>query len=661
MTEFELLVRHSLDRQVPLRSERRPDWTDVLSRAEVTETPTETAKAAFASRRRRVAFALAAAAVAVIALGASPIGSTAADLGRDAFDGLSSWLQGEPGEPAPASEQAGFEARNASSYVSFPQDTKLRLLRRERAGGKSFSLLGFRSGSSLCLRLVRSDRSEARGGNECVTLRELRSSSAPALVASEAHFRFGNPATSVDGLFGFADDTVQTIVLRRLRGGEQAISVSSNVFLALRAQPSGTVARHPPYDPILQVRAVTKAGIRAKVPFIASDFGNYSGGVPTKPSYLSPESPRPSDLPGPKRVEAPFTGGTIGWVERREPRGEAWNPSRLGFGLGGTVLFSRSIQPDPDSPLRIGVSVIRPDRRAFRGRRLDGLLLCSSELRPLAPNESGAGCVRQEGPHFFQARAPLTLSLMGPAQLAVVTGLAADGVAKIEVYLANGRVIPATVRDNVFTVSVPSSQLAKLVAFDERGKVIGMTVLPGSAKPRPCPRAIFTKPASALGAPAAYELVDLGRRTVNGAPIFGRSPAEIEAALGRPDLIRPRLSSNGRGQPTFYYGRRGRNSADLIVQFGWRQGRPRALSLSYSGQRVTDSKLGRILRLQPQELQRRIEAGYGSSYDLEYGYGSVPARGCFAEFASKNRRVKISFGLIPQRPSRPYVVFSHGY
>jgi hypothetical protein len=660
MTEFELVVRHSLERQVPLRSERRPDWTDVLNRAGVTEAPTETANGAFPPRRRRAAFALAAAAVAVIALGASPIGSTAADLGRDAFDGLSSWLQGEPGEPAPASEQAGFEARNSSSYVSFPRDTKLRLLRRARAGGETFSLLGFRSGSSLCLRLVRTNRPEARGTNECVTLRELRSSSAPALVASEAHVQFGNPATSVDGVFGFADDTVQSVVLRRLRGGRRVVGVSSNVFLALRAQPSGTVARHPPFDPIMRVQAVTKAGIHVKVPFIASDLGDYSRGLPTRPSYLSTESPRPGDLPGPKRVQARFTGGTIGWVERREQRGEAWSPGRSGFGRLGTVLFSRAIQPDPDSPLRIGVSLFRPDRHAARGPQIDGLLLCSSELRPLAPNASGAGCVRREGSHFFHA-APLTLSLMGPAQLSLVTGLAADDVARIEVHLASGRVIPAALRDNAYAVSLPSSQRAKLVSYDERGRVIGLTVLPGSATPKPCPRAIFAKPASALGPPAPYERLDLGKRTVNGAPIFGRSPAEIEAALGRPDLVRPGESSNGRRQPAFYYGRRGRISADLIVQFGWRQGRPRALSLSYSSQRVTDSKVGRILRLQPQELQRRIQAAYGSGYELEFAYGSVAGRGCNAEFASRNRRVKIAFGLIPQRPSRPYFVFRHGY
>jgi hypothetical protein len=657
MTELELLLRSSLERQVPLRSERRPDWRDVLSRAGVVEEPIRVGRAEPPPRRRPLVFGLAATALAVIALGVSPIGSMAADVGRDAFDGLSSWLRGEPGEPAPAAEQAGFEARNASSYVSFPKDTKLRLLRREQAGGESFSLLGFRSGSSLCLRLVRSSRPDERGTNECVTLRELRASPAPALVASEAHFHFGNPTIAVDGVFGFADDTVRSIVVRRLRGGERVVEVSSNVFLTLRAQPSGSAAQPAPFDRIMRVQAVTNAARRVEVPFIASDLGDYSRGLPRAPSYLSADAVRPGDLPGPRRVEARFTGGTIGWVERREERGQDWTPGGL---LLGAVLFSRAVQPDPDNPLQIGVWLVRGDRHARRGPQFDGLMLCSSELRPLAPNASSAGCVRRDGPHFFAAGRPVTL-MFAPAQVTLVTGLAADAVAKIEVHLASGRVVPAALRDNVFAVSVPSSQRGKVVSYDERGRVIGLMVLPGSAKPKPCPRAIFAKPASTLGAPAPYERLDLGRRTVNGAPVFGRSPAEIEAALGRPDLIRPRLGSNGRRQPTFYYGRRGRNSADLIVQFGWRQGRPRALSLSYSGQQVIDGKLGRILRLQPEELQRRLRAAYGSRYRLRHGYGAVPVFGCAAELASRNGRVKIAFGLMPHRPSRPYLVFSHGY
>ena len=103
--------------------------------------------------------------------------------------GLSSWLRGEPGEPASAGEQAGFSERNAASYASFPADTTLRLLRRETVGGKTLSLLGFRNSSSLCLRLIRADLPAGRGENQCVTLRELERYPAPALVAARARKR----------------------------------------------------------------------------------------------------------------------------------------------------------------------------------------------------------------------------------------------------------------------------------------------------------------------------------------------------------------------------------------------------------------------------------------------------------------------------------------
>lgn len=387
------------------------DWLDVERRAGTEQR--------LGLVRRRT---LAAVAVALAALALSPIGGAVAGLGRDAFDGFSSWLQGEPGSPAPTSEQAGFEARNASSYVSFPTDTKVRLLLRERAGGRAFSLLGFRSGSSLCLRLIRSERPEARGTNQCVTLRELRSSPAPALVASEAHVLVGDPALAVDGVFGFSDDTVETIALRRLRGGERTVRVANNVFLALRARPAGTVAIHPPFDPIVQVHAVTTSGRRVNVPFIASDLGDYGSGVPNRPSYMARGGVPASELPGPKRVQRPFTGGTIGWVDRREPRGEPWSPDRLGTGLGGTVLFARAVQPDPESPLRIGVSLIRSDGQARRGPRFEGVMLCSSELRPLTPNETGASCLRQQDSMFFPAGQPLTMSYMVPTQITQVSG-----------------------------------------------------------------------------------------------------------------------------------------------------------------------------------------------------------------------------------------------
>ena len=233
MGELDLLVKQTLEQQVPLRSQARPDWADVLRRAEIVSVGEDGRRrpGPVHPRRRSRKLVPASALVAFVVLGTAftPFGSALTGVSRDAFDGLSSWLRGEPGEPAPAGQQAGFSERNAASYASFPADTTLRLLRRETVGGKTLSLLGFRNSSSLCLRLIRADLPAGRGENQCVTLRELERYPAPALVAARARFRFGQEAMSADGVFGFADDTVRAVEVRRLRSGWTRVSVSSRV------------------------------------------------------------------------------------------------------------------------------------------------------------------------------------------------------------------------------------------------------------------------------------------------------------------------------------------------------------------------------------------------------------------------------------------------
>jgi hypothetical protein len=51
-------------------------------------------------------------------------------------------------------------------------------------------------------------------------------------------------------------------------------------------------------------------------------------------------------------------------------------------------------------------------------------------------------------------------------------------------------------------------------------------------KPTACPRAVFATPPSELPRPRRYERVDLAARTVAGAPILGRTLAQVVAALG---------------------------------------------------------------------------------------------------------------------------------
>jgi len=666
MAELDLLVKETLEQQVPLRPEARPDWADVLRRAEVVSVVQGGRPQPRPAYRRRASrtlvLACALVAFAALATAFTPVGPALAGLGRDAFDGLSSWLRGEPGEPAPAGEQAGFSERNAASYASLPADTKLRLLLRQRVGGKTLSLLGFRNGSSLCLRLVRADLPGGRGENQCVTQRELMRYSAPALVAAQTWFRFGEEKTMAGGVFGFADDTVRALEVRRSRSGWTRVGVSSNVFLALRARPSGTVKDHPPYDPIVQVRARTRDGARIPVPFVASDAGDYGQGLPGVPSYLKAPSIRPQDLPGPAKVEARFPGGTIGWLERREPRGEPFTPDRRAVESIGSIVFSRRIQPDPENPVRVGATLARVEAGSrLHNARPGALMICESELRALGRGGAGFGCLGPGPKGPFPAGQPLTFSFFGPEQITQLAGLAADDVGAIDLYLASGRVVPAALRDNAFLVHAPTTQLpGKLVAYDDSGRVIGIQTLPGAARPAPCPPATFARPASS--SPRRYERINLGTAQIDGNEIFGRSVAEVEAALGRPDRVAYFSSTNGIREPTLLYGGTRPGRAALEVRFGVRQKRLRAFSLTFNSSTVVDPRVGRVLYMQPLELQRRIANAYGDRYDLGVAYGSEPGRGCIAIFQTVRRNATVTFGVNPYYGSpRPSLTLWHGY
>jgi hypothetical protein len=338
MTEPDVQIEHALAAAVPLRPDREPAWEDVVRRAEAGTTGR-------ASRRspHRQALALALA-VFALAAGLAAVPATRdslAAVSRDAFDGLSSWLGREPGKPASAEEQAGFDERNSASYAAFPADTRLRVLKRVKIAGRVYSLLGFRSGSSLCLRVVNAARPAKVGANQCVTRRELQLSSAPALVAADAFFRAGDK--NVDGLFGFADDTVSRVEARRSRGDRTQVAVANNAFVVLRARRSGTVRDHPPYDPIVKVAAIKRDGRRVAVPYLANGMVDYTQ-ASFVPSYLSFQRIGPTHLPGPTAPVAPFTGGTISWLDRREKRGQSWTPHfpRERYGIG-TPVFSRAI------------------------------------------------------------------------------------------------------------------------------------------------------------------------------------------------------------------------------------------------------------------------------------------------------------------------------
>jgi len=256
----------------------------------------------------------------------------------------------------------------------------------------------------------------------------------------------------------------------------------------------------------------------------------------------------------------------------------------------------------------------------------------------------------------------LDVSFYGrPEQLTQLAGLAADGVAAIDLYLASGRIVPAALRDNAFLVQAPTTQLpGKLVAYDERRRVIGILPLPGgAARPAPCPPAKFAPAIAAM--PEPYERLDLATMEVNGQEVLGRGVAEVVAALGRPDRVAYFSRTNGIREPTLFYGGTRPQSAALQVAFRYRKRGLRAISLNYQGQSVVDARLGRVLRMQPLELQRRIAAAYVDRYDLDVAYGSEPGRGCVGIFATPRRNVTLTFGVNPYGSRRPSLSLWHGY
>jgi hypothetical protein len=487
-------------------------------------------------------------------------------------------------------------------------------------------------------------------------------------VASEATFRIATPPRSVDGIFGFADDTVRAIEYRRGRGRWTSVPVANNVFVALDAHAQGTF-RHPArWQPIVQVRAVTRSGDRLPVPFVAG-FASYAGGVPRGPSYLAVSPAKPDDVPGPTALTRRVEDGTVGWLVRGEKRGTAWRPTARVFSAPGRLLRSRAVKPDPDDPFRVGLFLVQPDPVTAQRIGSRAPIVCTAILRPLGGTGEGSCPVGPRQPdRGVLSDAVLWPEGFGFGQQTHLMGAVPDGVASLRLFLASGRVIPVALRDNAYGVSAPSSQLpAKLVAYDGAGHVVGLAMFLGPARPTPCPAvSVWARPR--LPATKPYQRLDLGALSLDGSPIFGRSPAEVEAALGKPARGSASSVSNGHAEPTFFYGGVLPSGAELAVHFGWHQKRLRADRMDFHGRGLVEKRLGRVLNGQPQALERGIARTYPTLLRRSYEYGALPAglpgplgpQGCAGEFRDPRGVVRVTFGVDP-RSGRPYLSLWHPY
>ena len=474
-----------------------PDWEDVLRRARIDASASLERSAAlngkagwvagallptqrrqrFRSRRSLAAGLTVVFAVATLAL-VTPVGPAIARAVGD----FTSWLSGNPGEPASPSEQGAF-TRATRSWTGFPSGTELRRLVQTRAVGATFTLYGFRGAGSLCLRLDVSGAESARR-LACPPLSELKARAQPALVVAVDYgvgssgrpptsgpFPFRPPSASVT--FGVVADGVERVSLRYSDGSTARAVLNGNAFLAVNPKPGAN-------ERLTGVWAETPDG-RVAIPFAAA---------PTPFGRLAAPA-RPLRAHGPARVQRVVKGGAIRWLARREPRGDDV-PSTV-HGIAGVlpnVIFNRQIAPDPAAPERLVVSVLPAGDRYFQGRLRNRLQVCA-EL--VGGRYRGGGC--WPAGRLFST-APFSWTVTGSDQYVTIAGLASDEVARLVLYLGTGKRVAVPLHDNGYFVEAARADYPlRLVAYDSDGLVIGITTLKGDVArptgPQPAPNATW--------------------------------------------------------------------------------------------------------------------------------------------------------------------------
>lgn len=456
--EFEPAVAEALERHTPVAAPRE-DWQDAVRRARPR-----------AGRARVVRAIVATAAVLLLLIVVTPIGGAI----REQVADFSDWLAGSPGTAVSEEEQRAFDAANARSWIGFPGSPELRRLIRAERDGVTYDLLGFRSGNSLCVRVTASG--EARGSTTlCAPISDLRNDDAPArvLVADWGIGRgvkketvgfdtYTAPLAQVTA--GIAADGVESLELVD-DAGRHRVDTESNAFLYVAARPD--VGQR-----VTDVRAQLESGEAVRIPFAVSPWGpggGYGGG-----------SGKPG---GPTRVERVVEGGSIGWVERREERGEPLD-ERQELGMLREVEFARVLTPDPGSSKRVAIAIgefrsLRPTGGESGRRGLCTYLITRGG--------TGGGCGRLDD---MFPRAPFTMgySVIGAGdQFATFAGVASDDVSRLELFTATGNRIEVPLRDNAYLAEVSLARFpAKLVAYDAQERVIGIEETPreqGPARP----------------------------------------------------------------------------------------------------------------------------------------------------------------------------------
>jgi hypothetical protein len=434
MMDVDAAITAELERLFPISA--TPDWEAI-------------AAATGLRRERRLAPLVVVIAVGLVAIGfATPLGAAIAH----SIGGFSDWLTGEPGKPAPESQQARFARANAQQWLGFPKDTKLRDLTSQG----TVNLAGFRTGSSICLHVsVR-----GTGQTNCAPLADLERRDAPVRVLF-ADLSFGKGSKSeVIGLgrihsaklqvtAGIVADGVRSVVLLDDKG-RHTVPVVSDAFLYVATAPN--VGQR-----VTRVWARTAARL-VRVPFAPAPF-------------LMPFFSRPPRTGPAVAVSAPAANGRIGWLDHRQAVGLPLSslPLRirselLGYRLG-RVIFGRVLAPDPSLRARFVITL----NASWRGGQPRGVCLMF-----VGASGDGGGCAPY--PQLF-AKTPLNVGqydASGSDQFTTVSGIVSDDVARLRAKLANGQWVDVPLAENTFIAELPMGRLpARIVAFDSKGRTIG--------------------------------------------------------------------------------------------------------------------------------------------------------------------------------------------
>jgi hypothetical protein len=540
-------LRDELDLFVP--SVGTPDWNDVLGRA--------------GARTRTMRIRAGLAAAALVAAGmlavATPLG-TAIVHGVGDF---SAWLTGQPGEPVSEKEQRAFDEANARTWLGFPAGTQLRRLASAEAAGTKVKLLGFRSGETLCLRVVASGRAPG-SAQSCAPLRELRTGEAPAhVILVDRGFGRGSKrewygtdrvsSSLVQVTAGIAADDVRSVALTDERGRHE-VPVTANSFLYVAGEPE--VGQR-----VRAVSAETTTG-SIPVPIARAPFG--VGGAPASGA-----------VPGPNRVERVVEGGSIGWLDRREPRGESIDvvpAGRMRRHLVKNMVFGRVLAPPSEPTLRIALT-LNVGREAVS--QLDPSGVCMWLLT--SGSGGGGGCSPRKS---LFAKSPITSStslVSGSQAFLTADGLVSDDVARLAVFVTGGEEYDLPFADNVYAARIARAKLpARIVAYDAGGAIIGLSTIEdfggGGAGPARGEATSLLKAKSPEGSTA--ELL-VGPSTSGGECMFikyrGKPATGTMISCTEPDWRRYPVLLNTYGDPGEFV--MGQVRPDLVrVEIGYADG-----------------------------------------------------------------------------------------